>query len=246
MDDFDYEEFNKRYDKFKDNNLPTPYFDNERQVMEYISFDPHLIVDNDLIYPLENLNYASFYYPYNIKDYMRRDPYDDMKLQYGHTHSHHFREVVHELYMHPESFSIDKSDYRYYSNQELKYLFMVKAYLNLIQMKDSYKNDDNRYHNLLHNKYKDSLSINVNDNLLNKYRSKELKYFIDDYKNDKYENTNRNMLIINNYQYKLFIKIIKKEIVLYKEVKNDYHKPLLNDGDQVIKYTFKILEDLNN
>lgn len=35
---FDYEEFNKRYDKFNKNNLLTPFWDEERQTLEYVYF----------------------------------------------------------------------------------------------------------------------------------------------------------------------------------------------------------------
>lgn len=35
-------EFLKRYDKFKKNNLPTPFCDDERQIFEYVSFDLEL------------------------------------------------------------------------------------------------------------------------------------------------------------------------------------------------------------
>ena len=30
-------DFNSRYDKFKENNLPTPFWDEERQTLEYVS-----------------------------------------------------------------------------------------------------------------------------------------------------------------------------------------------------------------
>ena len=29
-------DFNSRYDKFKENNLPTPFWDEERQTLEYV------------------------------------------------------------------------------------------------------------------------------------------------------------------------------------------------------------------
>ena len=36
MEKFDYNEFNKRYDKFKKNNLLTPFYDNERLMNMFI------------------------------------------------------------------------------------------------------------------------------------------------------------------------------------------------------------------
>ncbi len=37
MTDKEYQKFIKRYDKFKDNNLPTPFWDEERQVPKFIT-----------------------------------------------------------------------------------------------------------------------------------------------------------------------------------------------------------------
>ena len=39
MKKFEYNEFVKRYNKFKKNNLPTPFWDSERQTLEYVYFD---------------------------------------------------------------------------------------------------------------------------------------------------------------------------------------------------------------
>lgn len=33
-----YNEFMKRYDKFKNNNLPTPFWYNERKTLEYVKY----------------------------------------------------------------------------------------------------------------------------------------------------------------------------------------------------------------
>ena len=38
MKEGDYKEFIKRYDQFKKNNLPTPFWDEERQTLEYVYF----------------------------------------------------------------------------------------------------------------------------------------------------------------------------------------------------------------
>ena len=48
-------EFLKRYDKFKKNNLPTPFWDDERQIFEYVSFDSELDYFNNKIKKMKNL-----------------------------------------------------------------------------------------------------------------------------------------------------------------------------------------------
>ena len=45
-------------------------------------------------------------------------------------------EVVEIVYYYPESFSIDKADYEFYSKQELKYLKRLQNYLLAIGLKD--------------------------------------------------------------------------------------------------------------
>ena len=39
-------EFEKRYEKFKKNNLPTPFFDDERQTFEYVYYSNHIFNKN--------------------------------------------------------------------------------------------------------------------------------------------------------------------------------------------------------
>lgn len=53
-----------------------------------------------------------------------------------HNHAHSFMEVVEIVYYCPESFSIDKVDYEFYSKQELKYLKRLQSYLLAIGLKD--------------------------------------------------------------------------------------------------------------
>ena len=49
MTKFDYKAFNLRYEKFKKNNLPTPFWDKERQVLEYVFYDKdHYNINSNL------------------------------------------------------------------------------------------------------------------------------------------------------------------------------------------------------
>lgn len=67
-------EFNKRYDKFKKNNLPTPFYDEERQTLEYVDFSlmynsnreliRHINVNNSISDSLGRLTSTDLYYPY--------------------------------------------------------------------------------------------------------------------------------------------------------------------------------------
>ena len=37
-------EFNKRYDKYQKNNLPTPFWDNTRETLEYVYYNNNNII----------------------------------------------------------------------------------------------------------------------------------------------------------------------------------------------------------
>ena len=55
-------EFYKRYDKFKKNNLPTPFWDEKRQTLEYVCLG-----NKNTIYDFENAKNKIDVY-YNIVD----------------------------------------------------------------------------------------------------------------------------------------------------------------------------------
>ena len=115
----------KVYDKYKKNNLPTPYWNEEREIKEYVYFDnDNLQVYDELSYALEDITLVSLYYPFIDKHFMsykkgRKRVYN---VVVGHNHAHSFEEVLIALYYSPESFKIEKKDYSYYSEQELEYL----------------------------------------------------------------------------------------------------------------------------
>ena len=143
-------EFVKRYDKFKRNNLPTPFWDEERQTLEYVSYDSELDYWNNLfktededfdrklnvnysiVEALEDIAFTGFYYPYTCGYFSLAKVTDEdhnLKIKKGHTHSHSFEQVVKSLYDFPESFSISKDEEQFYSKQQLKYLRRVQKYL---------------------------------------------------------------------------------------------------------------------
>lgn len=131
-------DFYKRYDKFKNNNLPTPYYDKERNVLEYVWFNEEgLNVSDNICWPLESLSNTELYYSFSVGPI-------------GHMHDHEFSNVVRMLYDYPISFNISKDEEEYYSKQELKYLKRIQEYLVSIGLKDIDPNKKvsiNRYRN---------------------------------------------------------------------------------------------------
>ena len=112
-----------RYDKFKENNLPTPFNDDERSVLEYVWFDDTgLNVSQNLTYALEHVSNTGLYYSYSV----------DGK----HSHGHSFEEVLMSLYKYPETFKIDIDEEEYYSKQELEEINDIQEYLLSIGLED--------------------------------------------------------------------------------------------------------------
>lgn len=166
MDKFDYETFNKRYDKFKNNNLPTPFFDEERQTLEYVYFDNKsddesisLQINANLSKALEDICHTALYYSFSIRPIGGVVDKDDTIEENGniHCHAHSLEEVVTMLYKFPESFNIAKDEEEFYSKQELSYLKKIQSYLLLIGLKDIENSDIpfERYQNNNCSKYND-------------------------------------------------------------------------------------------
>lgn len=128
----------KRYDKFKKNNLPTPFWDEERNVLEYVWFDKDgLNVSSNICYGLENISCTELYYSFSVGPI-------------GHMHDHSFENVVRILYDYPKTFKINKDEEQFYSKQELTYLKRIQEYLISIGLDDvdpSKKVSINRYRN---------------------------------------------------------------------------------------------------
>ena len=258
----EYQTFLERYNKFKNNNLPTPFWDEERQTLEYIYFDQKekkntlndskLHINYNLTDALEDLTYASFYYSYNSKLFHRKkiddNNYEDISLV-GHTHAHSFEEVVNDLYNFPESFSILKEDEHFYSKQELEYLRKVKKYLLFIGLKDSasYKKSITRYRNSKQKKYENAYIYKFSNkeiNLILKGKNYLIYEYLELYKENKIYNKGEYQALIVDEEdnFKLFIEFTHENIQSYYSVKNVYHNDKLNDTDKVLVRYFKVLE----
>ena len=112
------------------NSLPYPVWENNNLSYHYQEYDINKnsfeVTNHSLLDSLSNLAGISLYYSFNHK-------YNN-KLQHDHAHS--FEEVVDILYLHPESFSLNKEDKKYYNKSELMYLKYLKKYLLFIGRTD--------------------------------------------------------------------------------------------------------------
>jgi len=263
--------FLKRYDKFKNNNMPTPFWDDERQILEYvrydseldylnkslkdIGFDKRLHVDNNIVIALGNLANASFYYPYTcgyITYVNENSKIDDFKVTVSQNHAHYFDEVVRDLYNFPESFTILKEEECYYSAQQLNYLRRVQKYLLFLGVKDldSRKPGVKRYRNAKQRKYGTANVLSYEDKTIEDFLSGKRNFIViiphdieiyDDY--EDYSNQNRKELIADKEDnIKMFIEYTHGEIKQYSDIKMFYTNNSLKDSDKIFIMFFKTLE----
>ena len=254
MKEFDYKEFEKRYDRFKNNNLPIKFFDEERQTLEYIRFDgkKQLKVYPNLQYALDDVCYVGLYYPYTDKHLVAY--YEGRKLikkiEIGHNHSHSFEEVLNSLYNSPESFNISKDEEEFYSKQELDYLKQIQKYLLFIGLKDidTFKTKPSRYKNKLQKKYENVGFQICSDNVINDIIGGTINYRVREYdseymKDCKYKPKERQSLIMDNdYNIKVLIEYTKRKIQKYKDIKDKYNNDEIKDDDLICVDYFKVLE----
>lgn len=270
MAKIDYREFEKRYDKFKKNNLPKSFWDEERQTLEYVyydskldrdnklfareddEFDRKLHVESSLTEALANIAFTGFYYPYTCK-YFTLPRVDDeeprkMKIELGHTHGHDFDHVVSSLYDFPESFKIEDDELEFYSKQQLKYLRRVQKYLLFLGLKDldSRKVKVERYRNKRQKKYCDAYIYSFSDESLSDFLSGKRDFYVRDYYEgftDRiYEHDSFALFIDREDNFKMYVEILRKEEKFYKDIKKKFHDDNLADDDKVIVVYFKILE----
>lgn len=262
MSDIEYKEFIKRYDKFKKNNLPTPFWDEERRTLEYIYFcygksilkgkEKELEINSSLSKALGEIACTGFYYSFTDKHIMgwREDGKFIQKLVIEHNHVHSFEEVVKALYASPESFSISKEEEQFYSKQELEYLRRVQKYLLFIGMKDleTTKVSVSRYRNKIHSKYEHALIYRFNDFTLNKVLNGERDFRIIDwysgYRGPKtYRPKEYQALIVDQEDnFRMFVEFTYEEIKFYKDIKKVCKDRFYKDDDKLIVIHFKILE----
>ncbi len=271
MNEIEYKNFIKRYDKFKKNNLPTPFWDEERQTLEYVYYDKLsplfyigeikdenvLEISSILSQSLADIAFTGFYFPFTDKQIeMRKDENGKIKqkIVIGHNHAHSFEEVVKALYNSPESFNIAKDEEQFYSKQELDYLRQVQKYLLFIGMKDleRQKAPISRYRNKIRAKYENALiyrfsSETINNILTGKVDFRITKWYPEHSSNRIYKPKEYQALIVDEEDnFKMFVEFTYEETKLYKEIKDIYKREDLEDNDQLIITHFKILETFNN
>ena len=247
MTEFDYKTFNKRYEKFKKNNLPTPFWDRERQVLEYVFYEKGYCNDGYNISTTLVDSFRSklsFYYSFNSITITK-----DGKKKVGHRHEHTFEDVVRDLYDYPVSFSIPKKDEIYYSKQELSYLKVLKNYLLLVGLNDV---EDvvrvSRYRNKLVKKYQNAIILKVDNRVINNIIKGKCTFFAvkkskynDELK--KYKKGELQYLILDNkYNFRLLIEYVEKKKQKYQEVKKQVKVSNTKDNDEVMVNYFKVLE----
>ena len=264
----DYKEFTKRYDKFKSNNLPTPFWDDERQTLEYVyydikdnkrllelnkntDFDSKMHINYSLTDALGDLAKTNFYYSFNSKNIQLKkvgDKYEN-NVVIGHNHAHSFEQVINSLYNFPESFNISKEDEQFYSKQELEYLRRVKKYLLFIGLKDavSFKNRVSRYRNAKQKKYEHAFIYKYTNKEISsilKGRDYIIYEYLDFYKeNREYSKGEYQALIVDEEDnFRIFIEFTKESVQSYYSVKNVYQNSKLKDNDKVLIRYFKVLE----
>lgn len=250
-------DFYDRYNKFSKNNLPTPYWDNERHTLEYVYFaDGEAQVFDNITFALENIIYAGFYYSFTSRHLSGH--LEGKKMVYetvvGHSHDHSFEGVVRALYDSPESFSISKEEEIYYSKQELDYLRHVQKYLLFLGLKDVTELHPpvSRYRNTKYNKYKNAIVHHLSTKHVEQIINKELNFVVKDFypeyeKYMKEDFTHFEALIIDdNEDFRLLIEYVKEEIKRYKEVKKIYEIPDKKDEDKVLVTYLKVKEVFNN
>ncbi len=126
-----------KYEKFKNNNLPTPFWNEERQILEYVYYEKSknqgktLTVSTNLAECLGDISLIGLYFPFTYT--IKIDHFIEKTIN---GHAHFFNDVLKVLYDYPESFKIMKNDESYYSAQELEFIKRVQEYLLQLGLKD--------------------------------------------------------------------------------------------------------------
>ena len=231
----DVEKFVKRYDKFKKCNMPVPFFDDERQTLEYVYFDDdNLEVSNTLEYALGNIILDDLYFPFTTRLFCVEEKDGKLieKEEIGHAHAHSFEEVLRYLYYSPKEFQITKEDEEFYSPQELRFIKHIKNYLMFIEFEGvkAHSKSKARYINKRQKKYGKAIITKLSDKdikeaLLNSFITR--KYNEKYSKEMTYNKGERRLLIINEKdEFKYYIELTKVKINLDKEVEEHYFKIL--------------------
>lgn len=268
MKDIEYKEFEKRYNKFKKNNLPVSFWDEERQTLEYVyfdskldrinkflksdndNFDRKLHVERNLTEALGGIASVGFYYPYTCKYFFmdRKEKNHKYLIELGHTHSHDFDSVVYSLYQFPESFKIEDDELEFYSKQELEYLRRVQKYLLFLGIKDldTSKPKVSRYRNARQKKYGGAYIFSYSDKSLNDFISRKRNFTVrkwyDGFTNKKYNHDYYALLTDEEDNIKMYVEFTKRVEAIYEDIKHIYKDERFKDEDKVILSYFKIIE----
>ena len=264
MTDEEYKKFIKRYDKFEKNNLPTPFWDEERQTFEYVYFyngksilndkaaKNELEINSSLSEALGEIAFTGFYYSFTARCVIKMKEKGKIiqKSVVGHDHAHSIEGVVKALYNSPESFNISKEEEKYYSKQELEYLRRVQKYLLFIGMKDlkEIKAPVSRYRNKIHSKYENVFIYRLNDFALNKVLEGKRNFRVTDwypeYKGPRIYKTKeyRALIVDKDDNFKMYVEFTNEEVKFYKDIKDVCKDNTLKDDDKLIVKYFKILE----
>ena len=256
------ETFLKRYDKYKNNNLPTPFWDDDRFTLEYVYRDDNIIGDSknkirinySLTEALGEIAVSGFYYPFQSK-ILETSFEGEKRIEkeiVGHSHAHSFEEVVRDLYRYPESFNILEEDKEFYSKQELEYLRRVKKYLLFIGIKDldKIKPPISRFRNKKHDKYKSVPFYNYSNKLINDIINEKRDYVVSKYHEEYSDISNfkeyKALILDEEDNIKLFIEYTNREVKKYKDVKNVCKIENLKDNDKVMVTYFNVLEKFDD
>lgn len=250
MDDNEYQIFDKKFDKFKKYNMPYPFFDCERQVLEFVNKDMLMSDTGEQEYisrkpmlseALSEIISSFFYYSFNtrIED-------EEGNTYSGHSHAHNFEEVVAACYDYPEHFDILEEDKKYYSEQQLLFLKRLKKYLLFIGIKDKvdYK-DKGRYYNEFREKNLNTLVIDCDDSKIDKIiKNKFLVYPY--YEGSElyitFANGERRFIRNNDGDILYLIEFYSGALAKYKDIKESYPIEGKNDEDLLDICYFNIVE----
>ena len=237
----------KKYDKYKNNTLATPVYDEEREVLEYVwNLNDRLNIYNNISDFMGDTSNAFLYYPFIARTMIKG--YDAVT----HSHEHTFEMVLRELYKYPEAFRILKKDQKYYSSQELKYLNRVKKYLLFLGLKDvdsGKKIPAKRYQNKVINKYSKCYIYTIDKKEKELIKKGKLDFlwwsYYSYYKNENksYKPLEYQALLVDekdNFLY--YIEFIDSRVVKYKDIKNIVIIDKKKDNTKVVIRHFKILE----
>ena len=244
MTEKEYQKFITRYDKFKNNNLPTPFWDEERNTEEYVWFkDNKLETEDNIIYALSEVTFSGLYYPFIDKHY--KGTSDKLISVIGHNHAHSFDEVLKALYYSPESFRIEESDKKYYSTQELQYINDIQKYLLFIDLKDYDEKEKKRFQNKKHAKYTNCPRITLKQKEIDRIKNNEIDFIAFKYQECYTSFKPYKALIINeNGDYCLHVLIKNRKKVKYKEIKDKYIFNNYDDNNYIELDYIEILEIL--